>query len=525
MSTPPLNIVFLTSDQHHPDYVGWADERLRTPSFDRLAREGSVLNRSCSCSPVCTPTRATWVTGQDPSKHGAWNVGTILDEGCLSVARELGAAGYRTAMIGKSHLQPCLNVETSRWSVTDRAAPDPTGLPVSKEAPPFSYDTEHFRRWHGPWYGFEHAEINVGHADEPHSASMHYRAWLEDRRVDIARHFGGKDWGDAQAWDLPEEFHPCAWAADRAIAWLREHAGGPFYLNVNFPEPHNPMHVPEPWFSMYRETPMRPPTRRWAEWEDKPTIYREVIANRMGALGWHERYAMAGIARMGDALEAGPASAESYTEREVSWLRAYWAMISIMDHHVGRVLACLDELGLAGNTLVVYTSDHGDMMGDHYLYGKGPCHYQGAVRVPTVVRLPGCIPAGASCDALVNCVDLAPTFMAAAGLPVHPQMQGVDQMDVWTGLTPSARDGVWVDYRAEEGLYVNSYITERHRLSVHHTPDGDEFELYDLHEDPDEFTNLAAAPGHDALRADLTARMLREVTAAACPWQERIAFA
>jgi arylsulfatase A-like enzyme len=506
------NILFVTTDQQHPQCMGFLDPRLKTPHIDRLAREGAVLTRSYTCSPVCTPTRATWVTGQYPSTHGAWSVGVNLPEPCVSLPELLGHSGYRTAMIGKSHLQACLTPGTSA------------------ESPPRSEDTAFHRGWHGPWYGFEHAEINVGHADERHSASMHYRAWLEDHGVDINRHFACTDWMTAQAWSLPEQYHPCAWAAERAVAYLRTHAnahaGSPFYLNLNFPEPHGPMHVPEPWYSLYADTPLHAPTRRWREWDGKPTMFSALCEDGLDKLDWYDRFRMPGIELAESARKQGPASEKAYTPLEIGRWRGYFGMISLLDHHLGRVLSCLDELGMSDNTLVVFTSDHGDLMGDHYIFGKGPCHYDGCVRVPTVVRYPRQIAAGSRCDELVSNVDLAPTFMAAAGLPIDPRMQGIDQLATWSGRAGPRRQGVWVDYRTERGLYVNTWITQRHRLSVHATSNrGDEYELYDLEADPNEFENLASRPEHSSIVTRMMGEMLREATTTAYPWAPRLGFA
>ena len=511
MSNRP-NILFITSDQQHPDGLGVVDARLQTPHLDRLRREGMLLTRSYTCAPLCTPARASWLSGQYPGKHGAWGVGTVLKEDCLSVASLLGEAGYRTAMIGKSHLQPGEGQHGQ-----------------SKEGLPLRDDTPYFRAWHGPWYGCDHAEINVGHTSQRHSASMHYRAWLEDRGIDPSAYFG-RQYPPVTAWDLPIEFHPAAWASERAIAYLDEHAvhhaDTPFYLNLNFPEPHPPLHLQEPWFSMYADTPMAPPVRQWREWKNKPTIYRATLEGRQHNLGWHDQFRMANVNRSPGAMETGPDSAERYTSVEAECLRAYWGMISLMDAQIGRVLDRLDALGLADNTLVAFTSDHGDLMGDHFLIGKGACHYQGCVRVPTLLRWPGVIEAGAESPALISGVDWAPSFLAAAGLTPHPEMQGVNQAEVWCGRKATARDGVWINIRIEQGLYVNTWISERYRLSVHHTPDQiDELELYDLQHDPHEFINLAPDPSYSGLLTGLLTRMLRESSLTSTPWQPRIAFA
>src|SRR5271170_4198575 len=137
MNNSRPNILFVTTDQQHPEAWGGGRWKLKTPALDRLAAEGLTLSRSYSCSPLCTPTRASWVTGQYPSRHGAWSVGAILDPNCLSVADLLRRSGYRTAIFGKSHLQPCEGVEGS-----------------SDEGQPRSNDTAFHRRWDGPWYGF-----------------------------------------------------------------------------------------------------------------------------------------------------------------------------------------------------------------------------------------------------------------------------------------------------------------------------------------------------------------------------------
>ena len=519
MASNTPNILFVTTDQHHPNRVGVFDPRMITPNLDRMAREGATLTRSYVTCPLCTPTRATWITGQYPSRHGAWTIGTVLRKDCHSLPALLSQAGYRTAMFGKSHLEP---VEID--------APDLT------EGLPRRFDTDHFRRWHGPWYGFQHVEINLGHCDEEQSASMHYRVWLEDRGIDPARYFGKMDpagYDQPRAWTLDQDHHPCAWATDRAIAYLRDHMGRhpdrPFYVNVNFPEPHPPFHVPEPWYSLAAEMEIGPPRRRWKEWQDKPMLYRALLDSRVEDLGWHDTFgvpALSSISAHSPFTPIGERDATHYREREAQWMRVYCGMIAMADHHLGRLLETLDELALADNTLVLFTADHGGMMGDHFLYGKGACHYDGCVRVPTFARWGGTVPAGLRSDALVSNVDIGPTFLAAAGLGASPQMQGVSQLGVFTGRQETARQGVLVDHRAERGLYVNTWITDRYRLSVHHTnTPSAEMELYDLREDPDEMVNLTGDRRHGDDVVRMMAGMLAERSRCGGPWQERIAFA
>src|SRR5262249_30795897 len=150
---------------------------------------------------------------------------------------------------------------------------------------------------------------------------------------------------------------------------------------------------------------------------------------------------------------------------EDRWWRTYLGMQSLADKHLGRMLDALDTFGLAGNTIVVVTSDHGDQMGDHFLWHKGGCHYDASARVPFVVRWPGRVPAGGVSAELQSLVDLAPTFMGAAGLEQHPEMQGVDQTPAWEG-GGGVREGVLIEHPVETGLEVDTWITAGHRLSV-----------------------------------------------------------
>jgi uncharacterized sulfatase len=186
-------------------------------------------------------------------------------------------------------------------------------------------------------------------------------------------------------------------------------------------------------------------------------------------------------------------------------------MQSLLDHHLGRILDELDELGIADNTLVVYTSDHGEYMGDHWLWSKGGSHYDQAVRVPFIVRWPGVVPAGCSSDSLQSLIDLPTTFVAAAGVERIAAMQGVNQIATWQNPDQPTRTGVLIDHRVERGLYVSSWITQRYRLSHHAilAEARDEMELYDFENDPWEFNNLALDSSHDSLVRQLASEMMR----------------
>lgn len=519
------NVLVVVTDQQRADLIGAASRvPIQTPAADRLCREGTLFSRAYAATPICTPSRATLLSGQYPSRHGAWNVGVETPEGVLSLPALLTQrAGYRTAIIGKSHLRPCLQ--------------------NSLEAPPRSQDWDFFRSWSGPWYGFEHARISVGHSYERHGYSMHYGLWLHERGIPMSPPYfmtpgeAGQVLGvhavppnlpasgdpalPTLTWALPAEHHSSAWVAGETIAFLREHARShpsrPFYASVNFPDPHYPLVAPPPWDSMYDVVEIPPPARRAGEWKDKPSLYQATIEGRIPEAGWHSTYPVIDQRRL-------LTPTDSLTPMEERWWRTYMGMQSLADHHLGRILAELDALGLAEDTLVVVTSDHGDYMGDHFLWCKGGSHYDGAVRVPLIVRWPGRVPAGARSSALQSLVDLAPTVMAAAGLQVDPRMQGLDQTGCWTNPATAVRQGVLIEHRLESGLTVDSWITDRYRLSVHSdlAHGRSELELFDLERDPQELTSLVSDRSGFGLAAELLAEAWRHRTEVGGPWAERV---
>src|SRR5919109_3065648 len=243
------NILLITSDQQHWDTLGVTNPRIQTPVLDRLAAEGTRFTRAYCNNPVCTPSRATIITGLYPAWHGAWTIGVKLAEDVLTVGDVFQQHGYATALIGKAHFQPLAST------------PDQPSL----EAQPTLRDLDYWRTFHGPWYGFQHVEVARNHADESH-AGLHYAIWMEetgltnwqryfqpwprDRNLPPRRHI----------WDLPQQFHYSTWTAERTIANIERFVaeGRPFFTWASFHDPHPPYLVPEPWASMYRPEDMQP---------------------------------------------------------------------------------------------------------------------------------------------------------------------------------------------------------------------------------------------------------------------------
>ena len=184
-------------------------------------------------------------------------------------------------------------------------------------------------------------------------------------------------------------------------------------------------------------------------------------------------------------------------------IATYYGMVSLMDKYIGKVLDKLDELGLTENTLVAFTTDHGHFFGQHGLVAKGPFHYEDMIRIPFIVSQPGTVPEGVRSDAIQSIVDLAPTFLAAAGIDIPRSMTGLDQLAVWHGDFAKARDHAICENRHQPTtIHHKTYVDKRYKITVYYNHDYGE--LFDLQEDPGETSNL----WDDPEAKDLKMRML-----------------
>lgn len=495
------NILLITSDQQHWNTLGVINPKIQTPNLDRLCREGTRFTRAYCNSPVCSPSRATIITGQYPSWHGCWTIGVKLPEDVPTVGETFQQHGYSTALIGKAHFQPL--------------ASDPEGGQESLECQPKLRDLDFWRGFTGPWYGFEHIEIARNHADEAH-VGQHYALWMEEKGLTNWRDYF-QPWpppkvdpnspekpywlvGRQHTWDLPEELHYTTWTAERSIAAIeRAHEEErPFFVWASFHDPHPPYLVPEPWASLYDPDDMEIGTLEPGELDTMPPHFRLTQEEKPDFSEWRETpFANHGFHSHRITPEA--------MRRNIA---VYYGMTSFMDDRIGRILQRLDELGIAENTLVVFTTDHGHFLGQHGLNAKGAFLYEDLLRLPFIVRWPGGgIPAGAVSDALQSLIDLPSSFLSACGIPIPGQMQGVDQLPVWTGQAPAARENVIAEFRHQPtAVHLRSYIEERYKITAYRDrPYG---ELFDLLEDPQERRNRWDDPGYASLRGELFRRWI-----------------
>jgi uncharacterized sulfatase len=182
-------------------------------------------------------------------------------------------------------------------------------------------------------------------------------------------------------------------------------------------------------------------------------------------------------------------------------------MVSCLDKYVGAIVNALDKKGLAENTLVLYTTDHGHFFGQHGLTAKGAFHYEDAIKVPFIVRWPGRVPAGRRSEAIQSLVDLPQSFLNVCGIPAPRTMTGVDQSAVWLGREQSKREFALVEnHHQPTTIHLRTYVDRRYKITVYWNRDYGE--IFDLEKDPGEINNLWNAPEARELKADLTRRLL-----------------
>ncbi|MEQ8700895.1 MAG: sulfatase-like hydrolase/transferase [Bauldia litoralis] len=516
------NFILFVTDQQRADHLGcYGNPVLKTPNIDGLAGRGTRFDKFYVAAPVCQPNRATMMTGRMPTLHGVRQNGIALGLDATCYTHLLQAAGYRTGLFGKAHLQNY----TGQPAGFPATFPDGYTPPLAELSEAVAgarvgpmYDRELTSGASGdpaadealgPFYGFERFRICTWHGD---GVGGHYTGWLNERLPDADKLRSKTNPRPDPRYDapqtrwsrIPEELYPTSYVADMTIDFLRERAAGdaPFFVQCSFPDPHHPFTPPGKYWDMYDPADITLPRSFHERAKDAPpplTYLHDVFARGEADRRWVVPYAV--------------------TEAEARQITAVtYGMLSLVDDAVGRVLATLDELGMAENTVILFTSDHGDWMGDHGIMQKGPLHYQGLVRVPFIWTEPAGQgeAAAATTDGLAGTLDMARSILMRAGLAPPIGMQGQNLNDMISGEAGSRHDGVVIEQQTtmpylglDRAVRVRTFVDAEWRLTLWEGYDWGE--LYNLREDPDELVNLWSDPGHLAARRALMERMLRKM--------------
>jgi arylsulfatase A-like enzyme len=474
---PQPNILWICTDQQRYDTLGcYGNEHVSTPAVDELAANGVRFDRCFSQNPVCTPSRASFLTGRYPRTTRCYQNGLDMPDDEVLVTRMLADEGYTCGLAGKLH--------------------------ISSAHPGRSTDAHTERRIDDGY-----AEFHWSHDTGAHWPTNEYHHWLNQRGVEYDR--TPVEGSDHVTTAVPAEHHQTTWCAERTIDFIESNEGRdrPWLYSVNPFDPHPPFDPPreylEPYLDALDAVPL--PNYRSDELEDKP-----VLDDLRTAQGFQDDW---------------------YPEMNDDDHRlvraAYWAMCDLIDDQVARMLDALEDTGQRTETLVIFMSDHGTMLGDHGVYRKGPYMYEPAVRVPLVVSGPG-VREGVDSDALVELSDIAPTLLDAAGVETPDRVQTESLWPLLSGESDpdDHREDVYCEHYDSMGAYEDHTIphgtmvrTEQYRLVRWHRLDTGE--LYDLESDPEEQRNRWDDPDYSEVKMQLLERLSDRMFETVDPAPER----
>lgn len=470
MSQRP-NILLITADQLRRDALGCYENRaIKTPNIDSLGGSGVIFDNNYCQNPYCMPSRWSIFTGRYPRSHGVRGNGVSFRPDELTLPLLMREQGYRTGAFGKMHLTPQLvaNYEDENWPK------DAFGFQrrhLTNDSKRGEY-LEDLKQTDQKWYDYVRRQGEEKVREDLASAA--------ERIFDLAPQIKENE--------IPPELHQSSWIADKFIDFLDSEGKAPFFAWVSFVDPHHPFDPPEPYASMYDPERIPLPVRRDGEMEDKPRHFLKMLR---GYSPGNEKYDFPSI-----------------TDRGWQTVKAkYYGMVSIIDYNLGRILEALRSKGMEDNTIVVFTSDHGELLGDHQLLFKGPFHYDCLIRVPLVFRWGNRICGGTRVSGITQHVDLLPTLLGLAGIPLPRGVQGRSLLPLLEGDAGLGYDHALIeDDNHAWGMNIKTLRSHRWRFTWYASHRFGE--LYDLENDPDEFVNLWNESEHREVRNELQAALL-----------------
>ncbi|MEM7734478.1 MAG: sulfatase-like hydrolase/transferase [Deinococcota bacterium] len=516
MAERPPNFLVICTDQMRADHLGVAGNPvIKTPNLDALAQTGSHFERAYVNCPLCMPSRATMFTGLTPRGHGVRTNGIPLDTSLPTLTSALNVAGYQTASIGKLHF--------SNYTLNDEASSEV----VSQELPELiaNWKQNVVNHIQTPYYGFEHVDITLGHGSfvggdyENWLKKEHPQQWKNLQTEGVRPSPSGLEQSGTSP--LDERFHHTTYVANQTIEYLDElDQQRPFFLFSSFPDPHHPYELPNDWDPMYLPEDVMSPVCREGEFDDLASFFKDIFENDVQLSG------------------RGKATNIPKNHRLELIARTY-DMVSLLDKHIGRILAALDAKDLRDNTVIVFMSDHGDMLGDHQLLNKGPFHFEGLLRVPMIWSWQGHIKSQQT-QALISLLDFAPTILDLAQVAVPegpsspeapqqpPAWAGRSQVPVLMGEQANVQDAVLIENDEDYlGLRLRTLVTANHKLTTYTSATGPEpyGELFDLENDLHELYNLWSKADYQALKLDLTQHLHHKIVETDSALPRRISHA
>ncbi len=510
-----MNFLFIFTDQQRVDHLSCYNNNmvLRTPYIDSIAKNGIKFTRFYCNNPICMPNRSTIFTGQYPSVHGVTTNGRKLPQGTRTFTDILLESGYyHTASFGKIHLNYF-------------------GFPIKK----FNKQTEsqeYSQHWdyhkltnYSPYFGLEEIKLVCGHGtlcghpdyfnwvkskmDNDDKLCKLFRmkpttsdATLQDRinwsfktkgsflKLQVLRH------------KVPEELYSTTFVKENTINFLERFANGEYSKNnfftfCSFPDPHHPYTPPGKYFGMYDPEDIILPKSFNDKHEKSPEFMK---------IHYNETLHTEGTTK---GLFPSPKDVTELDAKRV--IAASYGMEKMIDDAVGEILDVLDKTGLAKNTIVIYTTDHGELGGDHHFFFKGPYLYQGLVNIPFLIKIPNGLE-NKETTSLASSIDIPETILELARFPIPDSMQGKSLVPILKKPDTKIHDSILIEMDDEITINEQSrtLITEDWRITVF--SEAYIGQLFNLKEDPDEMNNLWNNQSFGDKKSELLLKLMRKNT-------------
>lgn len=433
------NILFMMADQMRADAMGCSGSRAAiTPNIDSLAKEGVRFVNAFSSTPTCTPARSALLTGLSPWYHGMLGYGSIAHRYDYEMPRVMSENGYYTHSIGKDHFG---------WNKTDNS---------------------------GISHGYNSTYLYDGL--EENSEFDDYDHWFSKEMPGVDPMKTGLTFNDyrGRAYALPEYYHPTAWVGRAAVDFIQNYSRSePFFLKVSFHRPHSPYDPPQRWLDKYDKV-------------DLPLPYQ--------GGNWDERYAVKYNNTPSPGIWCGDLGSKQVRDSR----QAYFASVSFVDEWIGEILSALEKKDLTGNTVIIFTADHGDMMGDHYHWRKGYPYY-GSAHIPMLLRWPDTVKIvlqrGSTLSQVTELRDIFPTVLDFAEIEI-PEDVKLNGSSVMPLLLLSKKWREYIDLEHDICYNATNHwnaLTDGHTKYIFQAYFGNE-QLFDLDNDPGELHDLSSDP-------------------------------
>lgn len=427
---PKPHIILIMTDQQRFDAMGCVNDAVITPHLDKLAKDGNLFTAAYTSTPSSTPARAALLTGMSPWQHGMLGYGEQSEKYENTMPQMLGKGGYNTLALGKMHFYPQSNTHGYDVVINDES-----GRIYDR------FFTSDYRKWF----------TTVAFGQDPDLTGIGWNAHA------------------AKAYALRENVHPTQWLGDVAVDAIEGYSSEkPLFLKVSFARPHSPYDPPQRLLEMYSDIEIPAPVvGDWVSSDWKSNANPD--ANLSAAIG-----------NFGD-------------EYAKNSRKHYYASVTFIDEQVGRIVEELKENGMYDNSLILFISDHGDMLGDHHLWRKTYA-YEGSAAIPFIVKTPTNIEtiakAGEEIDAPVEIRDILPTFLDVSNIAQPAKMDGKSILPLLQDKNPEWRE--FIDLEHSTAYWKTNYwmsLTDGKIKYVWFRVSGEE-QLFDLEEDPYEVENL-----------------------------------